>query len=213
MILMFFALRALGAVLLLTCSALVWSERMSVLRTLPACAKCGYDLAGLARAAKCPVCGGIWRKFTAGVASRIPTNQSVLIWAIPTVAGLIAAGMVTVSARIPAPDNVLGTLACSIPYAATGILIRIMLRWITLAAGKTMMWCAIIALSLALVAVMLEATLTTDFASTTLETYRLAPIMIAPFAGYGLAGGILLLAWVRSRPARMRSPNEFPDRF
>lgn len=213
MIVLFFALWVLGAVLLLTCSALVWSERMSVLRTLPACAKCGYDLAGLARGAKCPECGGIWRKFTAGVSSRIPTNQTVLIWATPTVAGLAAAGMVTASARIPAPDNVLGTLACAIPYAATGVLLRLMLRWITLSAAKVMMWGAIIVLTLALIVVMLEATFTTDFATTKLETFRLAPLMMAPFAGFGLAGGIILLAWIRARPARMRSPNEFPDRF
>ena len=213
MILTFFSLWALGAVLLLTCSALVWSERMSVLRTLPACAKCGYDLAGLSRTAKCPECGDIWRTFSAGIATRIPTTQSTLIWAIPTVAGLIAAGMVTVAARIPAPDNVLGMFACTIPYMLTGALLRIMLRWITLAAAKTLMWSAIITLSLALIAVMLEATLTNDFASTALETYRLTPLMIAPFAGFGLAGGILLLAWLRSRPARMRSPNDFPEHF
>lgn len=212
MIVLFFALWVLGAVLLLTCSALVWSERMSVLRTLPACSKCGYDLAGLPRGAKCPECGGIWRKFTAGVSSRIPTNQSILIWATPTIAGLVASGMVTATARIPAPDNVLGTLACAIPYAATGALLRLMLRWITLPAAKVMMWGAIIILSLALVVVMLEATLTNDFATTTLETYRLAPLMMAPFAGYGLAGGILVLAWIRTRPVRMRSPGEFPDR-
>lgn len=213
MLVLFFAFWTLGAVLLLTCSALIWSERMSLLRTLPACAKCGYDLAGLSRAAKCPECGGIWRKFTAGVAERTPPNQALFIWAIPTVAGLLGSGMVTVAARIPAPDNVLGTLACTIPFICTGALLRILLRWITFPAARTMMWCAIITLMLALGTVMLEAIYTTDFATTTLETHRLAPLMIAPFAGYGLALGIMLLAWIRSRPARMRSSNEFPDRF
>ncbi len=202
MVLVFFALWILGAVLLLTCSALIWSERMSVLRTVPACAGCGYSLVGLPRSARCPECGGIWRKFTAGVAFQTPPSETILIWAIPTVAGLIIAGIVTVAAKIPAPDNTLGTFASALPFAGVGALLRLMLRWITLGAARVMMWSAITTLSAALGGVMLEATLTHDLASSKLETYRIAPLMVAPFAGYGIAAGIVILAWQRSRPAR-----------
>jgi zinc transporter ZupT len=74
------------------------------------------------------------------------------------------------------------------------------------------MWGVIIALSAALAGVMLDATLTHDLASSSLVTYHIAPMMVAPFAGYGFAGAILILAWQRSRPARPLSDEQRSDR-
>jgi hypothetical protein len=203
MLVLFFAFWTFGAVLLLTCSALMWSDRISVLRTVPACANCGYSLVGLARTAKCPECGDIWRTFTVGRAHQIASSDSIMLWITPTVAGLIASGSVTAVGRIGTPDNVIGTLTNTLPFLAVGVLLRIMLRWITLGAAKTMMWCSIAALAAALFGVMLDAYLVHDLASTEVETFQIAPMMIAPFAGYGLATGIALLAWLRARPVRI----------
>ena len=202
MVYAFLVLWAFGAVLALACTALAWSERMSVLRTLPTCAECGYDLVGLARSSKCPECGGTRRRFSAGVKVGVSPVRSILLWAAPTIAGLVVSGGVAVWARITAPDNVLGTLACALPFACMGGLLRIMLRWMTMSAAWTMMWCGVTSLSIALIGVMGDALLAENLASSPLETWRIAPLMIAPFAGYGLAGGIAVLAWQRSRPAR-----------
>ncbi len=206
MVFAFFAFWVIGAVLLLACSALVWSERMSVLRTLPACANCAYDLVGLPRGAKCPECGGHWRKFTAGIETRVSPVKSTMLWGTPLLVGLLASGMVAVGAKIPAPDNALGAIANALPFLAAGALVRIMLRWVTLEAAQTIMWCESVAMVVALVAVMVDALVASNLESTPLQTWRIAPLMVAPFAGYGIAMGILLLAWRRSRPVRPRSP-------
>ena len=56
-----------------------------------------------------------------------------------------------------------------------------------------------VALTAALGAVLLEATYGADLATTPEQTFLLSPLMIAPFAGYGLAGGIAVVAVGRAR--------------
>ena len=179
---------------------------MTVLRTLPVCADCKYNLAGLPRGGVCPECGGKWRKFSAGIDTGVPPVKSIMLWATPLLVGLLTSGMMAVISKIPAPDNALGTVANALPFLGAGVLVRIMLRWMTLEAARTIMWCAAAAMAVALVAVMIDALVGRNLESTPLQTWRIAPLMVVPFAGYGIAGGILIVAWRQSRPAQPPPP-------
>jgi hypothetical protein len=198
----FFLFWALGAALLISCTALVWSERISVLRTVPTCTACGYDLTGLDLVAQCPECAGMGRMFRSDVHRTGAAGRVTMLWMSPVIAGLFVAGITSVAAHIPSPDNVVGLMANTLPFMGTGALLRLMRRWITPRAATTMILCSVGTRSIALAGIMLDAWWMHDLATTPGETYRILPLMTLPFAGYGLAGGILLLSLARARSAR-----------
>jgi hypothetical protein len=201
MVFAFLAFWAFGAVLLLTCSALTWSERISVLRTVPVCAGCGYELTGLARSAACPECAGRGRRFTAPGVDAAKSRGSVVLWAAPSVFGVVVAAAMSVLSHVVSPWNVVGTALNALAFVACSVLLRVLLRWITRTAAEVMMWCCIAALSLALGAAMYYAADGHNLSATPDQVLMLGPLLTLPFAGYGLAGAIVLLSAWRNRRA------------
>jgi hypothetical protein len=201
MVFAFLAIWTFGAVLLLTCSALMWSERISVLRTVPVCARCGYELTGLSRSAACPECAARERRFTAPGVDAARSRASVGLWLTPTLIGLIVSGAISVLAHIPTPWNVFGVALNSLAFVACAVLLRVLLKWITRTAAMVMMWCCIVALSASLAAAVLYAASGPNLSATPDQVLLLGPLLTIPFAGYGLAGGIVLLSLWRGRRA------------
>ena len=76
------------------------------------------------------------------------------------------------------------------------------------AAADVMMWCCIVALALALGAAMLDATVMGNLSATPDQVFMLGPMLTIPFAGYGLAGAIGLIALWRERRARPGPPQK-----
>jgi hypothetical protein len=186
---------AFGAALLLLCCALIWSERLSVLRTVPSCAKCGYDVQGLPRDWVCPECGGRERKFSKDLKLRREASRSsVALWAIPTVCGLIATTPLVMLSKAAPPENMIAIAGNTATFIACGVMVRVMLGWITIAAARTILWCCMASMAVALAVVTLDAMYAHNINATAPEVLLFSPALIAPFAGYGVVAGILIHA-------------------
>lgn len=201
MVFAFLAFWAFGAVLLLTCSALTWSERISVLRTVPVCAKCEYELTGLSRSAACPECATTDRRFIAPGIDAARSRASVGLWLTPTLLGLVVSAAMSVLAHIPSPWNVFGIALNAMAFFACAVLLRVLLRWITRSAAMVMMWSCIGALSLALGVITVGLIVGLNSNASNEQAFLFGPVLTLPFAGYGLAGAILLMSARHGRRA------------
>src|SRR4051812_45142568 len=125
MVFAFLAFWAFGAVLLLTCSALTWSERISVLRTVPVCSRCGYEMTGLSRSAACPECAGTQRRFTAPGVDAARSRGSILLWVAPSAFGVLVPAAMSVMSHVASPRNVIGIALNALAYVACAVLLRV----------------------------------------------------------------------------------------
>jgi predicted RNA-binding Zn-ribbon protein involved in translation (DUF1610 family) len=203
MVFAFLIFWAIGASLLLACCALIYTERLTVLRTVPMCARCGYDVSGLPRTFVCPECGARERTFSKGFERRqAESRATVSLWAIPTICGLMVTIPLALGSQIASPENVVGIAANTATFLVCGVMSRVMLGWITMAASRTILWCCMACLTAALVAVMLDALFAGNINAKPGEILVMGPLLIAPFAGYGVGLGILLHTQRQNRIVR-----------
>jgi hypothetical protein len=203
---------AIGAWLVVICTALIWAERVRIYRRLPICAACGYSMDGLEETACCPECAGVIR--TRKAVTGTPPDSPAIFWAwiIPSVFGVAGAILISIWFAVGGLSSLLLLITLVVVFAALSVLVRTMVRWLPPAAILRMAIFGALAIVLAtlwFIAIARAQRMTHD-----LNLLILMAVLIWPFCGYGISLAILTVPaedWFREVLVRSRSVERLRD--